>query len=497
MEESIQTNIPKYFNNLKRHSSESEYKEGKEILSNKRDKKNVSVKIGDFYNKTIGCYFKFTPNKNDDVSKIIRDGIKELEINSKNKVMSSNDFILADKTTGIEKYFLKKPKFNINNINGTNFENHFKNLISYEDNEMVIDSTVFSLDHFEVSNTNTEKKLQQNNFTKSNEAVKPITYLQAKITNYVEYKTFSDLNGIPENLCQNIFKYLPFKDLVRSSMSNKTFLNLFRNFIKSYNGYTYFKSINTKVIGEKDFPKKFRDTKQEFFDTLKKAKNLKHIEKLNWIIKNDFGGEKNGPDNFFNKVILVMNINTQIEDLNHVGTLLEAFKIMPRMDAINNLLTNDSVIKICETSKFVLKELILRGCFRLSNRVSTHGINMCWFLEKLEISNNSNIEDSAIGEIAKNCRNLKGLTLSNMKNVTQDSVKSISQNLAFLEFLDLSDDHKIQGDCFILLKHCDKLKSLILNGIELRDNDLVFTDYLKQLNTFSIQSNKKYLFNKF
>ena len=200
---------------------------------------------------------------------------------------------------------------------------------------------------------------------------------------------------------KNILKYLTFKELTQSSIINKTFYNFYKNTI---NSYFYFNSIDTSKI----------PTKKEFLEILKKGKNLKHIQKLMEIIKNDFGGEKHGPENFYNKMIVMMTISS-LDDLKHKGTLLDSFKIKPnRARHISNFISNESLIEICQSSKYTCKDLSSRGCYKLTNRVGLMGISLCSFLESLELLFNTYIDDEAVIKIAENCTNLKALNLSNL-----------------------------------------------------------------------------------
>ena len=268
---------------------------------------------------------------------------------------------------------------------------------------------------------------------------------------------------------------MTFKELTQSSLINKTFYNFYKNTI---NSYFYFHSLDTNKIF----------SKKEFQEILKKGKNLKHIQKLLEIVKNDFGGEKFGAENFYNKMIVMMNVSS-IEDLKHKGTLLETFKIKPKRDChINNFISNESLIGICQSSKYTLKDLSLRGCYKLTNRAGLSGISMCSFLERLELSFNSNIDDESITKISENCTNLKALNLSNLKSITGKSIKSICLNLKQLEGLDLSEDVNVSGDNLYYLMNCGRINRLLLNGIQMSDNDLKFIQNLKELKTLSISS---------
>lgn len=517
MDEVKQKNISNYFSNLKRNSSmmfdggvTGSARCNSSNNNFKRDKKSEIVRLGEFSNYTINKFFNFSASKDESCIKELKSGLKKLEINggdfgkklgtgginfSNSAILNSNssltnnlnsNFLTASK---IENYFLKKES------KGTSFgDNNMENIFTNKNNENSTDlidmqhdecltKRVFSLDNFEIMGNSKKFDSAEIPSLASIHKIPPnqisnkrINYEDVKITTWVKYTTYSDLNGINENIFQNILKYLSFKDLTKISLVNKTLLNFYKNAVTSY---PYFTQLDTsKII-----------SKKEFQEMLKKAKNLKHIQKLIEIIKNDFGGEKHGAENFYSKVVVIMLLS-DVEDLKYRGTLLETFKIKPKRDYhVNNFISNDSVISICSASKYTMRDLSLRGCFKLTNKIVLGGIELCSFLERLELSHNGQIDDEAIKKICDNCLNLKALNLSNLKLITEKAIKSISQ-LRQLEGLDLSDNYNIRGDSFVNLQNCPKINRLILNGIKLRDNDLIFTDYLRELRTLSIPGNQ-------
>jgi hypothetical protein len=98
------------------------------------------------------------------------------------------------------------------------------------------------------------------------------------------------------------------------------------------------------------------------------------------------------------------------------------------------------------------------------------------------------IDDTAIERITQSCSNLKTLNLAGLKNITEKSIISIGERLRYLEGLDISNCDGIKGDFLVNLKNCQRLNILLLKGLKLKDSDLVFTDYLRNLKTLSIAS---------
>jgi hypothetical protein len=498
MDEAKQKNISSYFSNSKRNSRDAldfkaENHNGiKNSIQVKRDKKNQIIKIGDSDYYTINRFFNF--EKDEKSIQELNSNFINLEIKTekgKNTVSVDNNVISP---------FLNN-KFNdqqsdkniltshINPINqDPKIELFFKKVSnSISNTKLCVDDKVFSLDHFET------KKIEkpainilpnQNKFStyieNNGNYLKNRKYEDCKITNWIKLTTYSDLNGINESVFQNILNYLNPRELAKTCLVNKTFLNFTKNTISSY---CYTPNINTS---------KTNFTLKDFCEILKKGKNLKHIQLLCKIINSDFGGGKNGPMNFFSTVILNMSLS-HVEDLKYAGTLLEAFKIRNKQDHLKNFFSSDSLNIICEKSKFTLRDLVLRGCFKLTNKIS-NGIVLCTFLEKLEISNNHSIDDEAFKIISSSCINIKSLNLSKLNKITGESIKSIGSHLKFLEELDLSESCSISGDSLIHLQNCPKLIKLFLDGIYLKDCNLVFTDYLREIRSFSVRGNTSLYF---
>lgn len=440
-ETTTQRQLKAFYPSLKRHTSNDSLntsvnlnktnKDDSQATSSKKDKKNMIVKIDDQSNYTINRYYNFERY----------DELKDLKCSLKNLAIESKQSILNNT---IDKYFTKPLS------------------------ESKGDSSIFSLDHFEISKEKPDIRVLFENERKQTH--KSNKYEDTKITQWIKYTTYSDFCGLPENAFNNILKYLNFKDLTRYSMTNRTCYNFYKNMM---NSYLYFSSINTEKI-----------SKKEYTEIFKKAKNLKHVNKLYEIFKRDFGGE-----NLFSKVVIILSL-TSADDLKYKGALLESFKIKPKDNQnICNLISNESVTSICTSSKFTLKDLSLRGCYKLTNRV-TNAIALCNFLEKLDLSNNNNIDDEGLCIIFESCTNLKSLNLSSMKgNITEKTVKCIGGNLKEIEGLDLTGTGVIKGDCLIALQSCVKINRLFLDGIVISDRDLTLLYYLPLLKSLSIRSN--------
>jgi hypothetical protein len=413
----------------------------------KRDKKSTeTIKLGENVNYTIENFFKYS--KEEDYMREIKSELKKLEL--------VNSVSMAKRTTnmgknGIETYFRKaEPKVNEQVSNGRN---------------------VFTLDDIDIDDK------VETDFIYHVKEIQPASskvlgYEDVKITNWVRIQSSPDFRGLNVDLFSNIFKYLSFKDMTKFSMSCKTFKKFY---IAILNSYTCFVKIDSAKY-----------EREEFVKMLKKAKNLKHIQKLNEVIEKDFGGRD---ESFHKRVVVRMRLPSKVEDVEkYKGALFEAFHILPRRNnELDNFISNESVNNICTASKYTMKDLNLRVCSKLTNRI-VEAISACTFLEKVELSNNRIIDDVAIERIAQCCSNLKTLNLSGLKNITEKSIVAIGENLRFLEGLDISNCDGIKGDYLISLKNCQGLNILLLKGLKLKDNDLVFTDYLRSLKTLSIAS---------
>jgi hypothetical protein len=497
MDEAKQKNISSYFSNSKRNTTDAlDFKTEnlmglKNSVQVKRDKKNQIIKIGDSAYYTINRFFNFEKDEK---------SIQELNSNFNNLEIKTANLKIQNTTHNDTTTYLSKSNFNDHQTDRNNFSNQANSVNQDSKIEQFFKRTsntiltpkssvvdkVFSLDHFETKNfdkpaINTivfQNKLP-NCVDNNGSYLKNRKYEDCKITNWVKLTTYSDLNGINESVFQNILNYLSPRELAKTCLVNKTFLNFSKNTISSY---CYTPNINTS---------KTNFTLKDFCEILKKGKNLKHIQLLWKIINSDFGGGKNGPVNFFSTVAVNMSLS-QVEDLKYSGTLLEAFKIRNKQDHLKNFFSSDSLNIICEKSKLTLRDLVLRGCFKLTNKIYM-GIELCTFLEKLEISNNHSIDDEAIKIISFSCINLKSLNLSKLIKITGESVKSIGSNLKYLEELDLSESYSISGDSLIHLQNCTKLSKLFLDGICLKDSNLVFTDYLTEIKSFSVRGKNLFL----
>src|SRR5690606_18279373 len=139
--------------------------------------------------------------------------------------------------------------------------------------------------------------------------------------------------GLNEDLFYGILKYLPYKDVTRFSLVCKTFRKFYNSTVNSYN---YFSKIDTSKYNVKDFE-----------SLLTKAKNLKHIQRLQEIIRRDFGDKKG--EGFLRRVVVRMKL-TRVEDIEYKGALFEVFHILPKKSPEDNFLNTDSVHSICTSS---------------------------------------------------------------------------------------------------------------------------------------------------
>jgi hypothetical protein len=487
-----QKNISCYFSSLKRSSSKAlqDMKDDTIYTTNKKEKKrnndyifanNLSGQTRENVcsndNNSLKKYFQNTFSK-DEALNDLKSGFRKLDIiGSRHNPISKNiEFDYEDNKQPLIGKFFKKIEdihispFQINQeiLNNNTNNNHqiFSLENIYQENQKDFVQPLTEQFKKQISSGN----LFQNNNNPQNST--KVHYSDLKITNWVKFKTCANFNGMNDILFQNIHKYLTFKEMSLSQLVCRTWQGFYRYTISDYQYYSIFDS------------SKF--TKREFTEVLKKGRHLKHIQKINEIIKRDFGGEKH-PENLYNKVFLSMNCSNMEDILFYNGTLLDSFRIKPKQMGFNNFVSNESICMICYSSKFTLKELLLRNCFKLSNKLSS-GLKNCQFLEKLELSHNSNIDDELILLISQNCKQLKVLNLSNCVKLTEKSLMNIGSGLINLEGLDLSENINIKGEFLIYLKVCTKINTLLLSGIKLIDNDLKILDYLHLIKTLVISN---------
>jgi hypothetical protein len=204
----------------------------------------------------------------------------------------------------------------------------------------------------------------------------------------------------------------------------------------------------------------------EFKKLLQKGKPLKHISILNEIIKKDFG---NHPENLTKGIVIQLKHS---KDYNsNQNFILESFKIKPISNQLKNFLSNDSVKKVCISSKYSLKELSLIGCYKLTEKIA-ESLSELIVLEKLDLSMSNNLTEYCLKIIFESCINLKTICLKGLIEVGDHTIITISSNLKALEALDISDTN-VKGESLFKLSGCPNLKVLLMKNLLMRDNDIV------------------------
>lgn len=98
------------------------------------------------------------------------------------------------------------------------------------------------------------------------------------------------------------------------------------------------------------------------------------------------------------------------------------------------------------------------------------------------------IDDAGLLKLTEKCTDLKSLNLTRLTKITEISVRAIAMKMVYLESIDLSDCPLITGCDIYYLKNLKNLKLLLVKSIRFCDNEMVFLEYLKNLQTFSISS---------
>jgi hypothetical protein len=320
-----QKNISVYFSNLKRTKLEelNSTKDSK-IKSQKKDKKNIEkVKIDNLNNYTIQKFFKFNPE--DQCINNLKSDLKKLELNPTKPSQFKN----------INDYFKK--------------ENQLPNLSSNQD-----DTNIFNINV---------------DYPKNKLFDDEQSYQDIKITNWVQTKSTFNFKGLNEDLFLSVIKYINFKDLTKCSLVSRSWKKFYGKLTDSYN---YFTRFDTDKI-----------TPIELTEMIEKTKKLKHIRVLNQMIKSDYGGNARSMQN---RVVVRFGL-TKFEDIEHEGALFDHFSINPVRSAENNFLSNTTLRNICISSKYTLRGLALKGCFKLNDSIAD-SISLCNFIIRLELSYN-------------------------------------------------------------------------------------------------------------
>jgi hypothetical protein len=320
-----QKNISVYFSNLKRTKLE-DFGNSKEvkIRSQKKDKKNIEkVKIDSLNNYTIQKFFKFSPDEQ---------SIKDLKLDLKNLNLNPPK---QSEFKNIDLYFKK--------------ENMMTNIPTHHE-----DSKIFSI------NVDSPK-------TKLIDV--GLSYQDVKITNWVQTKSTFNFRGLNEDLFFSVIKYVNFRELTRCSLVCRSWKKVHVRLTDSYN---YFTKLDTTKINP-----------VEFTEMIERTRKLKHNRILRQVIKADFG---NNARSMQNRVIVRFGL-TRLDDIQYEGALFDYFSICPIKSAENNFLSNTSLKSICNSSRFTLRGLALKGCFKLNDSIAD-SISLCNFIAKLELSYN-------------------------------------------------------------------------------------------------------------
>lgn len=91
-------------------------------------------------------------------------------------------------------------------------------------------------------------------------------------------------------------------------------------------------------------------------------------------------------------------------------------------------------------------------------------------------------------KLSEKCKDLKSINLTHLTKITEIGVRAISMNLLYLESIDLSECPLLTGCDIYYLKNLKNLKLILLKNIKCCDNEMIFLEYLKNLNTLSISS---------
>ncbi len=380
--------------------------------------------------------------------------------NCEKEIKSSNSIKNSFKNPTIQDFF-KKIKQNDNFINEnssilTKPEDSSNSL--FTDNFLTdkLNST-FCLDKFQIHSKNPIITSFNDNIKLTNQEVqlkktkfKPVTE-DYKITDYVVYRTYDRWRNISMEIFHEIFKFLKLSDICRSSSTCKEWHVFYKNIFTSYN---FFSVINSNDYSDKEFKK-----------LLQKGKTLKHISMLNEIIKEEFG---NDSEKLTKENVVQLKLSKDFYSKQFYA--LDSFKIKHKKNIYKNFLGNNSIKRICQVSKFELKELSLIGCYKLTDKIAI-SLGELSFLEKLDLSLSYNLTEESLKLIFEGCLNLKTLCLNGLKVVGDQTIVSIANNLKDLEDLDISDTN-VKGESLFKLRSCMKLKKLLMRNLLIKDNDL-------------------------
>ena len=374
-ESSLMSNKHKLINNKsnKNITINSYFKSNNQSnLNNNKSENNNNLNSNNNY-ESFNNYLKYRNDKNNNFDcNLLHNKEKNDIVNLLNKIDSNID------STNINKNY---NDINLNNINNNimttlkSSESVVKENNNNNNNNNKINYQLFAFDDVYEQKFNTFVDSCKLN------SISKFKSKQSQITNFYNSNNINNINklnnnynkwcNLPLHIYSLIYNNLSLKEVFVLQYVSKSFNNTTKNICSIHSSFPL---IQSKMFNYKQL--KY---------LLNKANKLIHIKLLSMIIKNDFSDSCKSFLNRCNFIIIlsVLDDNQHYNDYN--GFLLSTIKIKPSLN--QNLISNNSVNILLDSSRNSIKELTLKSCVKINNNISKSIIN-CIYLKKIDLSNN-------------------------------------------------------------------------------------------------------------
>lgn len=153
--------------------------------------------------------------------------------------------------------------------------------------------------------------------------------------------------------------------------------------------------------------------------------------------------------------------------LRHEGRLLQSFKLKSKkLVTYCNLISDQTMNKICKSSSQSLEELVIRSCHKLSTSGLLNSLLSLRNLKHLDLGYAKNIDDNLILGIAENdalTSSLEKLNLRLLKALSSSSVSKIVIRCYRLTALDISGCVRLSGSGLFCVLSETGLQKLLLD----------------------------------
>jgi hypothetical protein len=163
--------------------------------------------------------------------------------------------------------------------------------------------------------------------------------------------------------------------------------------------------------------------------------------------------------------------------------LLKTFKIKTK--AINsqyNFISDSSLIKLCDRSRYSLEEVCIRNGTYLSNQTLSDSLVILQNLQKLDLSYCRQVTDDVVIRVATELSSLKNIGLRFLNLISGEAIKQIFDSCRNLEGIDFSGCFSVDLNCLIKLRGNNKLKCLLLEYL------MVKSDHLRHLEDSTVST---------